>query len=161
MKRTRGFTLIELLVVIAIIGLLASIILASLDSARKKGRDARRIADLKQLQLALELYQDASGTFPVVSSLGAIPSVLAPTYISSVPTDPTNSGVYIYQYESLATDGTTACTSGKCTSFLITGRLESSANASSWVGSGGAIPSGGCPALASNTTAPYYYCVHS
>ncbi len=54
-----GFTLIELLVVIAIIGVLASIVLASLNSARQKSRDARRIADVKQLQLALELYYDA------------------------------------------------------------------------------------------------------
>ena len=59
-KSARGFTLIELLVVIAIIGILSSVVLASLNSARKKGRDARRIADLKQLQLALELYYDAN-----------------------------------------------------------------------------------------------------
>ena len=55
-SRRGGFTLIELLVVIAIIGILASIVLASLNSARQKSRDARRIADIKQIQLALELY---------------------------------------------------------------------------------------------------------
>jgi len=56
----RGFTLIELLVVIAIIGILSSVVLASLNSARQKGRDARRISDVKQVQLALELFYDAT-----------------------------------------------------------------------------------------------------
>ncbi len=66
---TKGFTLIELLVVIAIIGVLASIVLASLNSARRKSRDARRITDLKQIQLALELYFDAQGsTYPPASA---------------------------------------------------------------------------------------------
>ncbi|MDO8555019.1 MAG: type II secretion system protein [bacterium] len=63
-KIKNGFTLIELLVVIAIIGLLSSIVFASLNSARKKARDARRIADLRQIQLALNMFYDEYGFYP-------------------------------------------------------------------------------------------------
>ncbi len=66
----KGFTLIELLVVISIIGLLSSVVLASLNSAREKARDAQRITDLKQIQLALELYRDANGAYPIAPPVG-------------------------------------------------------------------------------------------
>lgn len=60
----KGFTLIELLVVVAVIGILASVILIGLGSVRGKGRDARRIADLKQLQNGLELFFNACSRYP-------------------------------------------------------------------------------------------------
>ncbi len=59
-----GFTLVELLVVISIIGLLSSIVLTTVNSARAKARDARRIADFKQIQTALEFYYDKYGVYP-------------------------------------------------------------------------------------------------
>lgn len=64
MKR-KGFTLIELLVVIAIIGLLSSVVFASLNSARGKARNAKRMADLQEIQKALEFYYDANGAYPI------------------------------------------------------------------------------------------------
>lgn len=64
-RRQGGFTLIELLVVIAIISLLSSVVLASLNSARVKARDARRLADINQLRIAMNLYaSDNNGQFP-------------------------------------------------------------------------------------------------
>lgn len=62
--RQRGFTLIELLVVIGIIGLLATFAVVQLSNASKKARDARRLADLKQIQTALEMYKDQNGQYP-------------------------------------------------------------------------------------------------
>jgi prepilin-type N-terminal cleavage/methylation domain-containing protein len=120
--RERGFTLIELLVVIAIIGILSSVVLASLNSARKKGRDARRISDIKQLQLALELFYDNnSSEYPDALSQ------LAPTYISVVPSDPQSGS---YAFDNLTSAGA-ACTQsgGVCSNYVLGATLEDTANA--------------------------------
>jgi prepilin-type N-terminal cleavage/methylation domain-containing protein len=66
MKKQRGFTLIELLVVIAIIGMLSSVVLVSLNSARAKARDATRQEDIKTIEQALLIYYNdmGNGQFP-------------------------------------------------------------------------------------------------
>lgn len=60
-NKNRGFTLIELLVVIAIIGILASIVLASLNSARNRGKDASAKGSLSSVRAAFELYYNGAG----------------------------------------------------------------------------------------------------
>ncbi len=60
----KGFTLIELLVVVAIIGILASIVLVSLGTARERGRDAKRMRDIQEIRNAIELYILANGHAP-------------------------------------------------------------------------------------------------
>ena len=60
----RGFTLIELLVVVAIIGLLSSVVLASVNSARTKAKDTQRVAIARQIAHAIELYYDDHGSYP-------------------------------------------------------------------------------------------------
>lgn len=60
----RGFTLIELLVVISIIALLSSVVLSSLNNARIRARDTKRLSEIRQFILALDLYYQANGAYP-------------------------------------------------------------------------------------------------
>ena len=68
MKSSRGFTLIELLVVISIISMLSSLVLASVASARVRGRDGVRMQQVHQMDIAVQLYIADNGTAPLVSS---------------------------------------------------------------------------------------------
>jgi len=99
-KQNTGFTLIELLVVITIIGLLSTMVLVSLNTARMKARDVRRLADLRQVALALEMYYDDNTSTGYPGDSGSnnwseLDSALKPDYMSSIPTDPGN-GSYEY-----------------------------------------------------------------
>ena len=97
-----GFTLIELLVVIAIIGLLASIVLASLGTARQRSRDARRLADVKSIRTALELYYGTCAGYPVVAAEALLTTTLATpscpgtitlaSFLPQIPANPSPGG---------------------------------------------------------------------
>jgi type IV pilus assembly protein PilE len=65
-KKTKGFTLIELLVVIAIIGILSSVVLASLNSARNKGANAAAKSNLNNARAQAELFYDTKGDYDTV-----------------------------------------------------------------------------------------------
>lgn len=115
----RGFTLIELLVVISIIGLLSSIVFASLNAARVKGRNASVLAQVQQIKNALFLASTASptGKFPGIEGnwqcmkssgtcwLGTysgnttLMNALAP-YISRVPSPPNAADSSLHMYDS-------------------------------------------------------------
>lgn len=103
-KSTPGFTLVELLIVIAIIGLLATLAIVSLTTAQRKARDTKRIADLNQLQNAVELYYSENAAYPdsnvaTTDTWSEFGTVIGP-YITNVPIDPTNatSGGVAYAY---------------------------------------------------------------
>ena len=103
-----GFTLIELLVVISIIGLLSTIAMTSLNSARARARDTKRLSDINELKNALEIYYANHGSYPSTGSITTtlcdpgcvgvtthatatanwIPDLVAEGYMSQLPRDP-------------------------------------------------------------------------
>jgi type II secretion system protein G len=121
MKKSKGFTLIELLVVIAIIGILATIVLVSLNSARQKARDTRRISDVRQIALALEMYYDDNGAYPGDADAAAcddwaalVTAIQDGGQMTVVPTDPGGSVAYAYNTN--------------LTDYVLRAQLESATN---------------------------------
>jgi len=111
--KKRGFTLIELLVVIAIVGMLSSIVLVSMSGARKKARDAKRIADMRQIVSAMEMCLDdpSCGGREVYCRTGNGANVVSriggsnwcnegggTDYLNPVPKDPLNYSPYVYTW---------------------------------------------------------------
>ncbi len=111
MKKTpqsiRGFTIIELLVVIAIIGILTTIVVSNLSGPKSKARDAKRISDLGNIQLAVSLYFDRCKQFPATLVPTAnncnVSGITLGNYISTIPTAPA-SGSYVYDVNTAKTD---------------------------------------------------------
>ena len=144
-KNKAGFTLIELLVVIAIISLLSSVVMSSLNSARSKARDARRISDVKQFQLALNLYYDKYGRYidtmaagpigvPTDASIALAPLV-AEGFIPSISTNPnplscgwTGNTIYVYGSSVWSTPGVVCPITTNNNSYAIEFCLENPNN---------------------------------
>ncbi len=118
-KLTKGFTLIELLVVIAIIGILSSVVLASLNSARQKSRDARRISDVKQIQLALELYFDSNGEYP--DDIAALETA---GYLAQEPVEPSGNNYVYDNYDDEARGTCLVADAGSCAFYHLGVALE-------------------------------------
>jgi len=111
----QGFTLIELLVVIAILGLLATIILFSVDTVRSKSRDSRRVVDIKVVQEGLSMYYNDYSSYPDSGGnpieINGSSDLMSQELINSgnmsgVPIDPLNMEIdgviYKYYYESIS-----------------------------------------------------------
>lgn len=139
-SNNKAFTLIELLVVIAIIGVLATLAVVALQNARSGARDSKRIADLKQLQTALELYYNDYNSYPTL--LSDLSSTTLPTkYLENIPTIPTpadgdctatsNNYIYNVSYDNSSYSLHT-CIGGN-TSSLTEGQVVASPNGlTSW-----------------------------
>jgi len=106
----RGFTLIELLVAISIVGFLSTLAVVSLKNAREKARDANRLADLRQIKNAMEMYYNDFRGFPSAEHNGKIGvggslDVLLKSYLTTMPRDPLGAtdspvnSVHYYYYD--------------------------------------------------------------
>ncbi|MEK7555317.1 MAG: prepilin-type N-terminal cleavage/methylation domain-containing protein [Patescibacteria group bacterium] len=128
--KSKGFTLIEMLIVLAIIGILAGIIIVGLGSRRGAARDARRIADLRTTQQALELYYQVNQAYsnpagcPGTTCGGALETSLtgASIGVKSIPKDPLNDTNFYYNY------GVDAGGTPAYQNYTLSARLEDTAH---------------------------------
>lgn len=126
----KGFTLVELLVVVSIIGILTTLVVANLNSARERARDANRKSDLRNIQTALRLYYNDIGNYPTSSSgnivgcdgtctWGSEWSNAGIVYMNTLPGDPLSDETYTYTYVDDDTYTLSAClenaSDDKCT----------------------------------------------
>ena len=93
-----------------------------MNTARKKSRDAKRISDIKQIQLALELYFDSNSSY--ASTTGGLSSLVDAGFLPSVPVDPLNTEGYLYV--GLDSGSNDCAGSETCTSYLLGASLEQS-----------------------------------
>jgi prepilin-type N-terminal cleavage/methylation domain-containing protein len=101
-KRRNGFSLTEILVVMAIIAVLFTVSVFMLRINRQKTRDAKRVSDIRQIQVALEMHYNDENRYPSQIQTGApiAGETTGIVYMMSVPADPLGTGEYIYQYNS-------------------------------------------------------------
>lgn len=87
MKEKQGFTLIELIVSVTIIAVLTVVGIVSFSGSNQKARDSKRMADMENIRMALELYRQSTGsTYPSTNDYEN--GILVPDYIAQIPTDP-------------------------------------------------------------------------
>ncbi len=137
-NRNLGFTLIELLVVISIIGILSTLAVVSLNNARLKARDAKRVSDIKQVQTALELYLSDVNGYPAgnnvtlgagagstISKSGGLAATASGTlYMGKVPANPLPGG-QDYKYTSYTnSSASTVCGTSPCGWYQLIFELE-------------------------------------
>lgn len=132
-KRNKGFTLFELLVSISIIGILTALASVAFSGAQKKARDARRVQDIKLVQVAAEQYYSQNSYSYPLNNTTAIPwSGGGQDILSMFPVDPKNDAVngFVYNY---TLNVNTYCS---CAKVENTSNGNSTNNACNFVASG-------------------------
>jgi len=156
-KKNTGFTLIELLVTMTVITILIGVSFGAIREVQVRGRDTRRIADLKSVQVGLELYINRCGRYPgdatcgstnpsdwaqLTTALGAVMDT------NKVPKDPTSSRTYYYGVDKTAGQ--------EGLRYVIGAKLE---RESSVLQDDLDIDTYGVPC--SDTSPNFYYCIQS
>jgi prepilin-type N-terminal cleavage/methylation domain-containing protein len=118
----RGFTLIELLVVIAIIGILSSVVLASLNTARGKGADAAIKSNIDNMRAQAEIVYDGDGNYSNVCTNTSVSNAL-----NSIAAVGSYAGTVTVTTSGAATTQVVACHSAS-TTWVIEAPLKSAAN---------------------------------
>lgn len=134
----RGFTIVELLIVIVVIGILAAITIVAYNGIQQRARDGERQVEMQAIEKALAMYHLDNGGYPTCSgttyaaggavggcTIAGLASALVPKYLSSLPTDPKNSGNDVYQYAYGYRKLSSTAFEGNASNNYITGmRLE-------------------------------------
>jgi type II secretion system protein G len=156
---SKGFTLMEMMLVIFIIGVLSTVVITGLSSSRMKARDDERVADLAQLQLALEMYYNAcarqypqpngSKALVTTASNGCSPGTTFGTFMKKIPKDPKDSTTnYYYQVNA-----------NPATSYVLRAQMETSHRTLLTDIDGPVFPTL-TPSVGCDDASPYfYYCV--
>jgi prepilin-type N-terminal cleavage/methylation domain-containing protein len=156
-----GFTLIELLVVLAIIAILTAIVTTNFTTSKSKARDAKRVSDIAQIQLALEMVFDKCNAYPegisknsvipldpvsgtFCKKLGSNSNYILGDFISVVPQE---SATQLYTYAK----NTTA----PFVDYVLRAKLENNSTALVDDVDGTSLGGTDC----SDTANGYYYCV--
>ncbi len=153
MKNSRGFTLIELLVVIAIIGILSSVVLASLNSARNKGSDAAIKAELNSTRAQAELFYDTASTYSSVCTTGTnnISAIMSSVAKKLSSTNTVGSTTQAFSYNSGGGVGSAVChDSASAWAAIVSLKTPTTASAGWCVDSTGASKE--ATSLAASTT---------
>lgn len=163
--KQKGFTLVELLLVIAIIGILSTVAVVNLNVARAKARDARRMSDMEQIVLALNVYKETNGHYPYNSPNNPpanincaswdedddgnfIQPLVTEGIFTSVPGDPLSDsiscnggyGYKYYRYDPVTDDATDPCEDALGPFFVL---MIINMETSGYVSPGWSCPPGG------------------
>jgi prepilin-type N-terminal cleavage/methylation domain-containing protein len=136
-KKLKAFTLVELMVVITIISILSGVTIIGLNSLNQKSQDTARVANIREIEIALESYKSVNGKYPDAGSQSTANYItnLTPTFIKSLPIEKGTgqTGTTGYHY-AVSTDKRTYCFSVRGTVYnsVAQSDLNDTVHAKSW-----------------------------